>query len=341
MSSRRHRIVWTPGPAGSSTSHEPLAEKLSVLEGDRASCAADLIQEASRALRAELQGTPEPWDWASARALIEGLSCFRDAHGWRGPVARWFAAIDELVFRGEAGSYQAPPRELLAEEFGLWLGGEGAGEGDWNGEPLAEGRRLPDRNRVAAHLVQDLDRGEVLLVHGFSRTVLTALEEAQACGLSPEVVLTEGGPDLGGRRMARRLASVGARVRMVYDAALLAHVARSDRVLIGAEALGAEGAVTRVGTAALLAEARRREVPTLVLATTDKVIPGAGCSLPDWCEAADWLLWENSPEGVRLDSQAFEVAPQSLVDHFLTEHGQLGAADLAMRALTQTGALTR
>ena len=341
MSSRRHRIVWTPGPAGTSASHEPLAERLSALGEDRASCAADLVQEASRALQGELQRMPEPWGWDSARELVAGLFQLREAHGWRGPVARWFGAMDELVARGEAAEYQAPPRELLAEEFGLWLGGEGAGESDWSGEPLAEGRRLPDRARVAGHLVRDLERGEVLLVHGFSRTVLAALEEAQACGLSPEVILTEGGPDLGGRRMARRLVAAGVRVRMVYDAALFAHVGSSDRVLLGVEALGAEGLVTRIGSTALLSEARRREVPTLVLATSDKVTPCAECSLPAWSASAEWMLWENAPEGVRVESQAYEIAPQALVDHFLTEHGQLSAAELALRALTHTDSLTR
>ena len=141
--------------------------------------------------------------------------------------------------------------------------------------------------------------------------------------------------------MARHLVSVGVRVRMVYDAALFTHVGSSDRVLIGVEALGAEGLVTRTGTTALLAEARRREVPTLALTTSDKVTPRAECSLPAWCASAAWLLWENAPEGVRVDSQAYEVAPQTLVDQFITEHGQLGAADLAMKALTHSDALTR
>ena len=229
----------------------------------------------------------------------------------------------------------------MEEERGLWLGGEGAGESDWDGSPLSEGRRLPDRGRVAAHLVGELERQEVLLVHGFSQTVLGALEAAQARGLAPEVVLTEGGPDLGGRRMARRLATVGVDVRMVYDAALLAHVGRADRVLLGVEAVGGLGLVARVGTGALLAEAQRMEVPTAALMTSDKVTPRAECSLPTWCAAADWLLWEHAPEGVQVDSQAYEEVPVELIDRFLTEHGPLGAAELALRALTPPSALSR
>lgn len=338
MSSRRHRIVWTPGPGGASTSTQPLGERLGVLEEDRASCAATVVLEASRALQDELLGASEPWSWDAGRALVdETLAPLRAAHGWRGPAARWFAALDQLVERGETGHLDASARELLLEELGLWLGGEGAGESDWDGEPLAEGRRLPDRARVATTLADDLMRGEVLLVHGYSRTVLVALEEAQRRGLAPEVVVTEGGPDLGGRRMARRLVEVGARVRMVYDAALLAHVRRADRVLVGVEAIGAMALITRVGTSALLEEARRREVPSHVLATSDKVTPDGDLALPAWCAGAGWLLWEHAPEGVRVDSQAYEEVPQALVDTFLTEHGALGAAELALRALRTSG----
>ena len=193
-----------------------MVERLGALEGDRASCAATVVLEASRALQDELLCTPEPWGWEAGRALVtDTLARLRVAHDWRGPVARWFAALDELVERGEAGSLGAHARELVLEELGLWLGGEGAGESDWDGTPLTEGRRLPDRTRAAAALADDLMHGEVLLVHGYSRTVLLALEEAQRRGLAPEVVVTEGGPDLGGRRLARRLVEVGARVRMV------------------------------------------------------------------------------------------------------------------------------
>jgi Initiation factor 2 subunit family len=341
MPSRRHRLVWTPGPGGSTSSSRSLAERLAPLEEDRASTAGQVVLEASAALREELHTSAEPWGWDAGRTLLSAtLAPMRAAHAWRGPVARWFWALDELVARGEAGRLAAPPRELLAEELGLWLGGMGAGEDDWDGEPLSEGRRLPDRARVAEGLLLGLEQGEVVLVHGWSETVLLMLEEAQARGLCPEVVLTEGGPDLGGRRMARRLVNAGAKVRMVYDAALAQHVGRADRVWVGTEALGAGAFVARVGTRALLEEARRREVPSAVLTTSDKVTPRGELELPAWCAAAGWLLWEHAPEGVRVESQAFEAVPLDLPDRYFTEHGPLGASELALRALHLSRSLT-
>ncbi|MDA1266279.1 MAG: hypothetical protein O2816_14450 [Planctomycetota bacterium] len=341
MSTPRHRIVWNPAAQGSSASSKPLAERLMALEEDRASSGEMLVREASTLIQGELFATAEPWSWAAARALVTGeLAALRAAHGWRGTVANWLLSLDELVGRGAEGRYTAPPRELVLEELGLWLGGEGATEGDWDGEPLTDGRRLPLREQAGAHFAGELEHGETVLVHGFSETVALALEEAQGRGLAPTIVVTEGGPDLGGRRLARRLVAAGARVRMVYDAALLAPVLAADRIVIGTEAIGARAFLGRVGTTALFAEAQRREVPTTVLTTSDKLMPDGLLELPTWCETAGWLLWEHAPEGVEVASQAYESVPFEFTDRLTTEHGPLGAAELAVRAL-RLGALSR
>ena len=91
--------------------------------------------------------------------------------------------------------------------------------------------------------------------------------------------------------------------------------------------------VPRVGTRALLNEARRLEVPTAVLATSDKLVPDGELALPLWSERDTWLLWENAPEGVRLDSQAYESVPLDLPGVFATEQGRLSATELSLRCL--------
>lgn len=342
MSPSRSTFRWSPASARSATrggEGRSLAELLGPLVGDRASSALELVREASEALLdwlAEEEGAEAAWD--ELAGLLEAeLVAFDESQGWRGPVAHWLATLRRLLALGRAGSFDAPAREVLAEELGLWLDGEGAGSGPWDGAPLAPGRRSPDRARCAETAAAAVERGEVILTHGWSDTVALALEEVHARGLDPEIVLAEGGADLAGRRMARRLVSRGAKVRVVYDAALVDAVVRADRVWLGTEAIGAEALLARVGTRAMLAEARRLEVPSTVVATSDKLLPGGELRLPAWCERAAWLLWERAPEGVRVDSQMFERVPLDLPDRFATEHGSCGPADVSLLALRTDG----
>jgi len=321
----------SPGPAR-------LEETLAPVARDHASSAAELVLEASASVVRWLQESGDEQGWEELRSELDReLATLTDSHGWRGTFACWFDALDRTLAAGLAGEFHAPAREVLAEELGLWLGGQGAGTDEWDGEPLASGRRLPDRARCVEALLTDLERGEVIAVHGWSETVQMALEEVQGRGLAPEIVLSEGGPDLGGRRMARQLAHSGAKVRLVYDTALFGVLQRADRVWLGTEAIGAEAFLARVGTRVLVEEAARLGVPCSILATSDKLMPAGELLTPNWCEQATWLLWEHAPEGVRLDSQAFEAVPLDIPDHFATEHGLLNAAELSLRSL-RTGA---
>lgn len=346
MTSPRNVFQWSSQglPEGGSPGPTRLEENLDPVARDHASSAAELVREASAAVLRWLQDSGDYEDsnagggsgaeWERLRTeLTRELVTLTESQGWRGVFARWFDVLDRTLAAGLAGEFDAPAREVLAEELGLWLGGQGAGADEWNGEPLAPGRRLPDRARCVEALLGDLERGEVIAVHGWSETVQMALEEVHGRGLAPEIVLSEGGPDLGGRRMARRLANAGAKVRLVYDTALFGVLHRADRMWLGTESIGAEAFLAHVGTRALAEEARRVGVPCSILATSDKLMPAGELRTPSWCDQATWLLWEHAPEGVRLDSQAFEAVPLDIPDHFATEHGLLNATELSLRSL--------
>ncbi len=366
MASVRPTYYLRPSGLESSAGTDPsLAERLAVFADDRASTADALVREVCEVLIDWLRARPAEWTWLDARTMLAadsvdratGLAAFRAAHAWRGPVAGWLHTLDGMVESALHRDVVVPARELIAEELGLWLDGEdgtrdgtrdGAlGSSDlsdpvgaslhtdlpWSGEPLAAGRRIPNRDACVESFLDDIERGEVLLVQGYSDTVVRAIEAVAERGLSPEVVLTEGGPDLGGRRMARRLSVCGAKLRLIYDAALCGAVARADRVWLGTEAIGAQAVALRVGSGALLEEARRQDVPCTIFATTDKLVPGGDLQLPGWAEHDQWLLWESAPDGVRLDSQAFERVPLDLCDLFATEHGAMNIAELSLRAL--------
>jgi hypothetical protein len=329
----------TFGPASDAIGGAPegndglLTEQLADLVEERAAGADDVARRIARAAHAWLD---DIHSLATDGRLQRELADVWDAHGWRGPVAGLRAALAAAATAARAAL--APEREALLEECALWCDDRTTEETDttWDGKPLGAGVRLPDRARIAAPFLSGpamLERGEVIVVHGWSETVARTLEAAQRAGLAPEAIVSEGGPDLGGRRLARRLVAAGIAVRFIYDAAVYDAVRRADRVWLGTDAIGARAFVARIGTRVLLQEARRAEVRTAVLATSDKLVPGGDLVLPRWCEAEPWLLWERPPMGVTIASQTYEAVPLELADVFATEFGLVGAAELAVRAL--------
>ncbi len=314
-----------------------LAEQLAPLALERNAGADDVVRRVARAAHLWLAAEPQRTGAGEQLAVLEReLGGIWAAHAWRGPVAGLRAAL--AAASRAAAELRADEREVLLEECALWCDDRSAEESEdtWSGVPLAPGVRLPDRARVAAPFLAGpdaLERGEVIVVHGWSDTVARTLEALQRAGFAPEAIVSEGGADLGGRRLARRLVAAGINVRFVFDGALYDAVRRADRVWLGTDAIGAQGFLARLGTRVLLQEARRNEVRSAVLATSDKLVPGGHLELPRWCEDEPWLLWERPPSGVTVVSQAYEAVPLDLVDVFASEFGLVDAAELAVRAL--------
>ncbi|MDP6369078.1 MAG: hypothetical protein QF724_06640 [Planctomycetota bacterium] len=258
------------------------------------------------------------------------------AHGWRGPVARWLATLDELpAWAGEHLGPGARPGEVLAEELGLWLAGaeadseQSSGQAaiPWTGKPLARGRRLADREEVARQVLGQLSGGERIVVHGFSQTLAATLTAAWKTGRETEVVLSESPANLGGRRMALGLVAAGLPVRLAWDLALFDELPAADWLWLGTEAIGAGAFLAPRGSRALLEAARRLGVATAVVTTTDKLMPGGELIRPAAGEESG-LLWELPPEGVALDSCAWEAVPLDLPMTFITEQGAGQALDI-------------
>lgn len=336
---------WTPPTSGiprPSLTIDGLAGRLSTLAEDRGSTADAIVRRTAAAADEWLSGSESPNDGILDRLQSE-LRDIYDAHGWRGPVARFRHALAGVQAALPEPSEQVGPaalREALAQECAHWSGesdeslGSAAGSpaGRWSGVPLAPGARLGDKSRCAAPLLEGLrglGPGEVILVHGWSETVARGIEFAQARGLAPEIIVSEGGPDLGGRRLARRLVASGLTVRFIYDAALVHAAGRADRIWLGTEALGSRAFLGRVGTHSLLTRASDLDVPVALLATTDKRVPkGSSLAFPQWSAEEPWHLWEGAPRDVFVESQSFEEVPLDLVGTVATELGAVGTRQL-------------
>ena len=106
----------------------------------------------------------------------------------------------------------------------------------------------------------------------------------------------------------------------------------ANLVLIGADALTAEGLLNKVGTTALLRTGEAAQVLRYVVVGTEKVLPP---SLRDQLRpegaAAVRGVGRAPPPGVAVRNPIFEWAPLSLVNGIVTEDGTVSPQDLVGR----------
>ncbi|MCA9000308.1 MAG: hypothetical protein KDB61_00195 [Planctomycetes bacterium] len=340
MTQVRHTFHWSPGdPGGDMKLRKPLAARLQPLLEDRTSTAQEVILEASGILCSWLRELPESDGFQLGTLLGTELDPLLAVHGWRAPVQLWMRTLDRVVRHTSLGRDSL--RDGLIEELGLWMGGidvdfrqEGAEPPlVWNGGPLEPGRRLPDRASCSEALVEGVDVGEVICIPAFSETVALGVERLVGAGLAPKILLGEGGPNLGGRLMARRLEHLGLEMRLTYDAALPGRMAEVDRLWMGTEAIGADAILATVGVGNLIQAARKNQIPSVVLATSDKLAPLGELRLPEWAAKETYLLWEGPVSGLTVESQFYERLPLWPALQFATEHGLQSPAQLALNAL--------
>lgn len=133
------------------------------------------------------------------------------------------------------------------------------------------------------------------------------------------VCCAEGRPHLEGRDLARRLAAAGLAVEFYTDAAIGAAIPSAEAVLIGADAIGPEGFINKVGTAALCGLARSAGVPVYVLAGREKAL-GAGelASLQLGGGPPD-EVWSDPPMGVSARNPYFEYVRMTSVSAVISD----------------------
>ena len=193
---------------------------------------------------------------------------------------------------------------------------------------------------------------------GTVRSGLVALREA---GWNPIVMVGEGRPGNEGRDFARELRTwklrtrelaareprdvedhLGVDARLVTDAVVVALAAGSSPgtvgspdpertvVLVGADAVGPESFLNKVGTRALAAAARERALPVLVPADAAKLVPEELFEMLELPEAPAEEL--EPPAGVPALSFYFETVPLELVSGVVSEDGVAGPEEVRRAA---------
>jgi len=202
--------------------------------------------------------------------------------------------------------------------------------------------------RAASELLAEMDRalaqtvgrtadavpvGSIVMTLSFSRTVLDGLTGAKPA----QVIVAESRPALEGRETARALMEIGHKVALVSDAAAPGLARDVDLVLIGADAVLADGAVVnKVGSYPIALAASAAGVPVYATCQSFKITPMH--SMPP--EVHDGLeLWETSPEGLEIRNPYFELVPRDLISGIVIETGVIECDEAARLAAARRFAL--
>lgn len=139
---------------------------------------------------------------------------------------------------------------------------------------------------------------------------------------------------LEGRSLALRLARKNIPVELLTDAALLAMIPAADLILIGCDAILADGFVNKVGTQALLCLARGAGIPCYVAADTFKFLPPKASARFQIRQEHTAEVWRVARRNLRINNFYFEKAPFQGCAGVVSEQG-VWPPEKVRRALRQ------
>ncbi|UVE49148.1 ribose 1,5-bisphosphate isomerase [Haloferax larsenii] len=186
-------------------------------------------------------------------------------------------------------------------------------------------RAQADLGKVGANRLRD---GDVIMTHCHSTDALACVEAAVEQGKHIEAIVKETRPRNQGHITAEELADMGVPVTLIVDSAARRYLNDVDHVLVGADAVAADGSViNKIGTSGLAVNARDRGTPIMVASQTLKLHPGTltGHTVDIEMRDTEEIIDEERREEIgspKVVNPAFDVTPPRYVDAIVTERGQ-------------------
>lgn len=181
--------------------------------------------------------------------------------------------------------------------------------------------------RISEIGARRIRNGDVIMTHCNSSVAISILKEAKRQGKEFGVIATETRPRFQGRLTAKALIEAGIPVTLIIDSAARYFMPKVDKVIIGADAVTANGAVVnKIGTSLIALAAKEARVRVFVGAETYKFSPST--VLGELVEIEERPPEEVVPEeemqelrGVKIANPAFDITPPEYIDIIITEKG--------------------
>ncbi len=169
--------------------------------------------------------------------------------------------------------------------------------------------------------------GDHILTHCNSETAVKMILKAHEMGKRLSVFVTESRPRYQGRTTASYLAKNGVPTSLIVDSAARVYMGKVDKVVVGADAMAANGAVVnKIGTAQLSVLAHEARARFFVAAESYKLSPST--FLGELVEIEERSITEVAPQAwlqanpnLRVKNPGFDVTPPEYIDIIITERG--------------------
>lgn len=172
-----------------------------------------------------------------------------------------------------------------------------------------------------------IENNDTILTHCNSSAALSVIIKAYEEGKDIRVFATETRPKFQGIITAKTLASKGIDVTLIPDSAVRLIMKKVDKVIVGADAVAANGAVVnKIGTSQIALAAHEARVRVFVAAETYKFSPATVTGElvvieerePN--EVVSKTFLEEHPK-IKVRNPAFDVTPADYIDAIITEKG--------------------
>jgi ribose 1,5-bisphosphate isomerase len=240
-----------------------------------------------------------------------------------------YAPTVNVLHRLYSGYEKALQEHLSLDEFQTGVAGEVEAYNAWSAQARL---RIADLGRTI------IPQDSVVYTFTLSETVLTTLIKAWKGGVRFKVLVTESRPNNDGNVTARSLAEAGVEVEVSIDACMSELIRRADLMIVGAEAVMADGsAICKVGTFPSAVVARQYGVPIYVFVDTMKYYVNSlyGMEIElDRLQASE-IMEEGQSGATTIKGHLFDRTPAEYIKAVVSELGiqhptQVGQQMLSM-----------
>ncbi|XP_002159532.2 translation initiation factor eIF2B subunit beta [Hydra vulgaris] len=184
------------------------------------------------------------------------------------------------------------------------------------------------RDNIATQALEHIHSNEVIMTYGNSRTVEKFLKNA-ARKRKFTVIVAECAPYYEGQKLAKSLAESGIETTVISDSAIFAIMSRVNKVIIGTNAVMADGGLKAIsGTHAMALAAKHHSVPLIVCTGLFKLSPKFVCSydlnlINQFHSPSDVIKLKDGStlSKVEVINPLFDYIEADLVNLFITDVG--------------------